>query len=242
MARKRIELDPKKAVGVVRVSTDRQDIGAAAQAVMLEEWCKAQEIELLAIFEDRMSGKTPFEKRKELKSAIASCRSKKAGILLAGDWDRFARDKHFFSDLERECTDLGIRPTTVSGGLHEEEVLRNIKQALAIEELKNISERNARRSAQCIREGLLHGGMPQYGQRRKEGGRMGTRNTVVELEPDPAEQKVIKKILALRKSGATYRAISDKLIELGMPARTGKWSPPKIYRIVKYEQATKGQR
>lgn len=235
MAKERIKLDPLKAIGVVRVSTDQQEVGAAAQTFSIEEWCKARGIELLEVYEAHISGKISFAGRKELKAALAACRSKGAGTLIAKSWDRFARNKHFFSELENECDNLGIRPITVDGGRSEAPFIRDIRQALASEELRIVSERNKRRAAQCIRDGRLHGGMPPYGQRRKEGGRMGTRNTVVELEPDPAEQKILRKMLSMRKAGATYQAISDELTERKMPARTGEWSSSKVHRIVKNE-------
>ena len=151
MSKRRKKLDLHKAVGIVRVSTKQQDIGAAAQRFALQEWCQREKVELLEVFEGRMSGATDFEKRTDLQDAIRACAKHGAGLLLAVDTDRFARDKHVFSDFERACKAIGVRPVTISGGLQEMEVLADIKQALAAEERRKISERNKRRVAQCLR-------------------------------------------------------------------------------------------
>ncbi len=58
------DLDPKKVVGYVRVSTDEQALGPEAQKTALEAWCKAQGARLVAVCEDiGVSGATSLEKR-----------------------------------------------------------------------------------------------------------------------------------------------------------------------------------
>ena len=233
MGRAKPLLDQMRAVGVVRVSTKGQDVGAGSQRQTMERWCEHNDLTLVATFEDRLSGATPLDRRPGIRDAIETCVSDGAGLLLALDWDRFARDKHLFSDLERECDAKRIRMLTVEGGLGESAVLRDIKQALATEERRRISARNKRRVAECRRRGQLHGGPPPFGFRRKPGGRTGTRGTVVELAPDPLEHPVLETILKWRARGWSLRAIANNLNLADKPARVGEWSPTKVNRILK---------
>jgi hypothetical protein len=52
MARRIRAGESGKAIGIVRVSTSKQGIGAAAQRAELERWAAREDVELLAIFED----------------------------------------------------------------------------------------------------------------------------------------------------------------------------------------------
>ena len=211
VGRRKPLLDQSRAVALVRVSTKDQDIGAGSQRNVIARWCEQNDLALIATFEDRLSGATALDKRPGIQGALDACISDDAGILLGLEWDRVARSKHLFSDLERECESRGIRLLTVEGGLNESAVLRDIKQALASEERRKISERNKRRVAECRRRGQLHGGPPPFGFRRKPGGRKGQRGTVVELAPHPKEHPVLATILDWRDGGLSLRAIATNL-------------------------------
>ena len=45
-----------KAVGYIRVSTERQEISPDAQRHMLEQWARMAKAELVAVHQDRVSG------------------------------------------------------------------------------------------------------------------------------------------------------------------------------------------
>lgn len=231
--------DPLKAVGVVRVSTDKQDIGADAQRSLLRVWCVQNDIEMVEVTESRISG-AKAKRKIQLQELAVRARELGAGLLIAVDWDRFARSKHFFTHLEEACEVEGIRPVTVEGGLEESPLLRDIKQALAEQERRDIVKRNRRRVAECKKQGRTHGGHVPFGWRRKEGGLVGTRNTVVELEMHPDEQSVLDKALGLRKLGNSYRAVCDELNEdKVLHIRGNLWDHPKLIRILKRERGDK---
>jgi hypothetical protein len=66
---------PKRVVGYVRVSTDDQTLGPAAQRGALERWCRANGAELVATFDDvGVSGAAPLDERPGLVTALDALR------------------------------------------------------------------------------------------------------------------------------------------------------------------------
>src|SRR5262245_44460737 len=49
--------DPRKALGYIRVSTDEQYLSPEAQRADIEAYCAARGLRLMAVVEDRISGK-----------------------------------------------------------------------------------------------------------------------------------------------------------------------------------------
>ena len=228
--------NPQRALGVVRVSTGKQDIGADAQRSLLRIWCTQNGIELVLIIESRISG-AKAARKDQLTALAEQAANQDAGLIISTEWDRFARDKHFFTHLEEACEAHHVKPVTVEGGLEETPLLRDIKQALASEERRQIAKRNKRRAQTCIEQGRTHGGNVPFGWRRKEDGRVGTRNTVVELEKDPDEQKVLDKAVELRNLGKSYRAVCEELnSDKATLIRGKKWNHPKLMRILRRER------
>lgn len=73
----------------------------------------------------------------------------------------------------------------------------------------------------------------QLGKRRKRKGREGKRTSKT-IIPNPAEQKVIRLVIALWEQEAFgLRKIARILNELGVKARSGHWCHGRIYRILK---------
>jgi predicted site-specific integrase-resolvase len=81
-------------IGYIRVSTDDQPLSAEAQRHRLREWCWANGLELVAIYEDvGVSGGWPLEKRPGILDAIRALQP--GMVLLATKRDRLARDTMF---------------------------------------------------------------------------------------------------------------------------------------------------
>jgi DNA invertase Pin-like site-specific DNA recombinase len=231
--------DPAKAVGVVRVSTAQQDIGADAQRDELSRWAIREGVELIAIFEDiGVSGAAPMAERPALIAAIAVLAREGAGKLVAVKRDRFARHRHTIADVERAVLVAGGVLVTTDGvctgaDTESEEVNASIQDLVAALELRKIRARNQARARRCIEQGRLHGGKPPYGLRRKPKGIAGRSGTVVELEPDPSEQEVIARIVHHHRQGSSLRQISTALDSEGIVTRTGaKWQAMTIARVL----------
>lgn len=231
--------DRSKAIGIVRVSTAKQDIGAAAQRSELEKWAKLEGVELLCIFEDLgVSGAAPITERPGLLAGISALRDAGAGSLVAVKRDRFARHRHTIADVERAAIRAGGVLITTDGvctgdDSESEEVNTSIHDLMAALELRKIRTRNRSRARTCIAQGRTHGGKLPYGYQRKSSGITGRSGVVVELEPNPDEQKVVARMCELRKGGCSLRKIAETLVDEGYTTRTGKlWQAMVVKRVL----------
>jgi DNA invertase Pin-like site-specific DNA recombinase len=231
--------DRKFAIGVVRVSTSRQDIGAAAQRDELQRWADGEGVRLLAIHEDiGVSGAAPLHDRPGLLAALSAAKNDGAGLLVAVKRDRFARHRHTIADLEREAGRVGAVLVTTDGVCTGEdtelaEMTAGMQDLLAAMELRKIRARNRARARRCIAAGRTHGGYIPFGYRRRTDGIRGRSGLVVEIEPDPDQQRIIQAIVERRESGQTYREVKEWLRFEGVPSPTGKsWHESMVRRIV----------
>ncbi len=241
-SRKKRSGDRKRAIGIVRVSTSQQDIGASAQRAELESWANNEGVDLLAIFEDiGVSGAAPIAERPGLLAGISALRETGAGCLVAVKRDRFARHRHVIADVERAAIRAGGVLVTTDGvctgdDSESEEVNASIHDLMAALELRKIRARNKSRASTCIAQGRTHGGKIPYGYRRKSGGITGRSGVVVELEPNPGEQKIVARMVDLRKGGCSLRKIAETLDEDGCTPRTGKsWQAMVVKRVLDRE-------
>ncbi len=230
----------RKAVGVVRVSTSKQDIGVAAQRSQLERWASNEGVELIAIFEDvGVSGTAPLAKRPGLQAAISALREHKAGLVVAVKRDRFARHRHTISEVEQAIQHAGGVIVTTDGinkgeDTEAEEISSAIEDLCANLEFRRIQIRNRERVRECKRRGCTSGGRLPYGFGFKEGGKTSQRTgKPIELAPEPHEQAVILRMMELRRDGQSLAAVAASLADEGLTTRTGgKWQPMTIKRIV----------
>src|SRR5438067_4053500 len=136
MSRKAKSGAPLRVVGYLRVSTEEQSLGPAAQREALERWCKANGAELLQVHEDLgLSGGLPLDKRPGLLAALDSLRPLCAGVLLVAKRDRLARDVWVAAGAERLAQKAGARVLTADGTGNgdgpESELMRSIVDAFA---------------------------------------------------------------------------------------------------------------
>jgi DNA invertase Pin-like site-specific DNA recombinase len=231
--------DGAKAIGVVRCSTSKQDIGAAAQRAEIERWARHEGINLVAIFEDiGVSGAAPLTERTGLLAALAAMKAEGVGKLVAVKRDRFARHRHTIADIERAVQAAGGVLVTTDGictgeDSEAEELQSSFQDILAQMELRKIRARNKARAQACIEGGRTHGGYLPYGYRRQESGQIGRSGAVVVLEKDPHEQRVIAKMVELHRQGQSFRKISIELEREKLMTREGKpWQAMAIKRVL----------
>lgn len=223
--------DPRKVVGYVRVSTDDQALGPAAQREALARWCGAHGAELVACFEDLgVSGAAALDKRPGLLAAIDALEEHAAGVLLVAKRDRLARDVVNAAMVERLAERVGARVRSAAGEGTEGDaadpaamLLRGIVDVFAQYERAVIRART--RSALAVKKarGERVGSVP-YGSRLAADGRT--------LEVDPAERRAVELVRELRAEGLALRAIGARLEAAGcVPRGGGRWHPDTVARI-----------
>lgn len=233
-----------RCVGYVRVSNDRHDLAPAAQVRELEAWCSVTGAELVRLevgphtpdgipSDIGVSGATPADERPGLLRAIESVgEGREADTLLVLRPDRLARSViqacAIQATLDRQGGKLRYVSGSGNGDNPEDKLIRQILDAFAEYERAIIRLRVKSAMNRGRAEGRYLGECP-YGYRRAAGG--------THLEPDEAEQAIIKRIWAARDRGLSIRAIVSALNEQGVPARGQKWHYPGVQKIAKRNPA-----
>lgn len=219
-----------RAVGYIRVSTDRQELGPEAQRDAMRRWAERSDVELVRFFEDLgVSGGAPIEKRPGLLDAVDAVRTEGAAILLVAKRDRLARDVVIAAMTERLVQRAGGRIISADGagnGSADDPgalLMRRLLDLFSEYERLLIRSRTRAALAAKKRRGEMTG-RPPYGFRLAEDGR--------HLVPDDREQQIVEVVRARRAAGATFREIAAELEEQGLSTRGGgRWYPAQIRRI-----------
>lgn len=204
-------------------------LGPTAQREAMSRFAHAQGFAVVATFEDiDVSGADAIEDRPGLLAAIDTLKAHKAGVLLAAKRDRFARDVVLSALLRRLVERMGAKVMTAdgvgNGDTPEDQLMGSIVDAFAAYERLIIKARTKAALAVKKQRGERTGNIP-FGSRVAPDGKT--------LEPDAREQSVIDTVQTLRKTGATYATIADKLNGSGWKARGEKFYPSTIGRILK---------
>ncbi len=219
---------PTKAIGYLRVSTEEQSLGPVAQRESLEKWANANNVTLVAVFQEEVSGGAELDKRTQLLAAVDSLKSHGAGILIVAKRDRLARDTMLAAMIERLVERAGgtIRSSdgVGNGTGPESQLLRGMIDLFAQYERALIKSRTKAALAVKKSRGQRTGQIP-YGYQLATDG--------VALQPNQAEQATVTLIFSLRSEGLTLAGIANKLNLDGIPARGKKWHTTTITRILK---------
>lgn len=227
-------LNPLRAVGYIRVSTEDQALGPAAQRHALERWCAANGAELVAVHEEphragRASGGAELDNRPGLMTALDALADTGSGVLLVAKRDRLARDVVNMAMIERLAERAGARVRSAAGegteGTDDPSamLMRGMIDLFAQYERALIRSRT--RSALAVKKsrGERTGSVP-YGSRLAADG--------VHLEAHPEELEVLALVRELRAAGLSLRAIGARLTAAGCTPRGGAgWNPNTIARL-----------
>jgi len=234
MRKRKVRLgDPTKAIGYLRVSTEDQNLGPEAQRSALERWAAANGAELVAVFEDHgVSGGAPFDKRPGLVAALDSLATKGAGLLLVAKRDRLARDAVAAATIDMLAERNGAKVRTAdgvgNGDTPEDKLLRSLLDAFAEYERQVIRARTRAVLALKKQRGERIGDVP-FGFRLGE--------DRIHLEPEPEEQKTLRRIHRLRQRGYTLKKLADRLNREGVPARGARWHLTTVHRVLARQTA-----
>ena len=220
MSRRPVAANPRLAVGYLRISLDRSDLGPEAQRASIEAWAAREGIEIVSWhFDQGVSGGAAIDKRPALLDAIAALETAGAGVLVVAKRDRLARDTMNAIAIEGLVAKAGARIVSAAGEGTDADaddpaafMLRRMLDVFAEYERLVIKART--RAALRVKrsKGEALGETP-YGFARDERGM---------LVADEAEQKVVAVIRELHTAGMSLRAIAGELAARGMVSRTGK--------------------
>ncbi|MFC1713667.1 recombinase family protein [Candidatus Poribacteria bacterium] len=219
-----------KAVGYIRVSTREQaedGVSLDNQRKRIKLFCDAKEWELTGIYSD--AGKSGANlKRNGVQELIDDCGSGKFDVVVIYKLDRLTRSVRDLGYLIEEVfdkTDVGFSSvsdnfdtTTPNGRL-----VLHILASVAQWEREIICERTKETTEYLRSERRKFSPLP-LGYEAGEDGRL------IENENELA---VVKKIKVLRKRGASYQKIADRLNDAGIPTKkNGQWYKATVRNVV----------
>lgn len=219
---------PTIAIGYVRASTERQELGPEAQRTELARWAERNAITLASIHEDALSGGTEIEHRPGLLAALDSVREHRAGVLVVTRRDRLARDVVIAATIERAAQRAGARVVSAdgvgTGDSPAESFQRSILDAVAQFERALIRERTRAALRAKRARGQRAGNVP-WGYRARSDGA---------LEEHVIERAISARVRAMRGDGMPLRAIVRALASDGVTGRSGRaLSLTQIARIIR---------
>lgn len=204
---KRPETNPAQAIGYLRVSTGKQELGLAAQRMAIESWAKDHNVEILAFCQDEgVSGSTPMESRPALNQAFSLLAASRAGLLLVARRDRLSRDVTNAGLIERVVNSSGSSIFSVDGAGNgdspTDEFTRNILNAVGQLERRIIAARTKAALA----------------AKKAKGERLGRPAMADTLDPE-----VLHLIQTLYKTGNfSHESLAIELNARGIPTASGK--------------------
>ena len=209
-----------KAVGYIRVSSDRQadhGISLEAQRTKLEAYAALYEITLVEIIVDAgVSAKTL--ERPGVQRALGMLRKGEATALLVAKLDRLTRsvknlgtlvEDYFSSDTITLLSVADAIDTRTAAG----RLVLNVLGSVAQWERETISERTSEAMAYVKSQGHKTGGDLPYGYTLAADGKT--------LVADPAEQGLLEAIREARARGLSQRGVVAELARKGFATRKG---------------------
>jgi len=212
-----------------------------AQFDFCRQWCKQNNVEIVAEFADRaLSGGD--EERPELWAAIEAL--ERSYVLIVYRLDRLARSVYLSDIIERaiqrkKATLISISGEGTWGFTDEDWLVRKILQTLAEYERKVIGARTKAAMLRHQANGRLMGSIPRYGF-------MLDPEDSKRIVKNPYERIVINQIKRLHNKGLSLRQIAAELTNLTYKPRKvlrmfkgkpvfvkGKWCPQTIHVVLK---------
>lgn len=167
------------------------------------------------------------EERMALKQLMRDCRSGEIAVIILPSLDRLSREvriaENLFHEFEKFKIKILIADMPQYNGGRKDVLIRQIMEAIAEDNRKEIIERLLKGRQERVRKGMFPGGNLPYGYVRKNG-------TVV---VDPHEAGIVKEIYQASFRGCSGNQIASALNGRGHKQRNGKpWLQRQICRIL----------
>lgn len=224
--------EPRRFIGYVRVSTDRQGrsgLGLEAQREAINRHLHPGDRLLTPLHVEVESGRR--NDRPELAKALERCRATGA-VLLIAKLDRLARDAHFLLGLEKAGVEF-----VACDMPHANRLTIGIMALVAEEEARATSARTKAALAAAKARGTRLGGLrsgqrPPTAEERAAGAEKAAK--AKRRIADHAAHRHAARVLDLRASGATLVAIADTLRAEGATTPRGGtgWTATAVRRVL----------
>jgi DNA invertase Pin-like site-specific DNA recombinase len=217
------------AIGYVRRSKEStaRTVSLEEQAARIRAYAEAEGWTLAAIVtDDGVSG----GKRERLARLELALREQRAAAVVVYHLDRFARDVAAMLDALRAWARRGVALYVVGRGRVEVQtaggfLMAGVEGLMAEHFRQLIGEKTRDALARLRATGRRYSGVAPYGFRVSDDG--------VHLEADPAEQRALAVMRALRVAGLSYRALAGELAGRGLRQRNGApWSAALLHRVL----------
>jgi DNA invertase Pin-like site-specific DNA recombinase len=229
--------DAISVVGYLRVSTASQVTdgdGLGVQRDRIASWCAYQGLPEPRLEQDAGISGASTENRPALARALRlAFEAGRRAVLVVYKLDRLGRNAIDVQEVLAALLDSGVRVVSLGDGIDSASSMGSAMLKLLVSVLATFAELEK----DTIRTRLLEGrrradAMDRtYAVEPRYGRRVATHGSK-ELVTDEGEAYALRRILALRGEGRSYRAICDALEREGVrPRRAVKWSPTVVMRI-----------
>jgi site-specific DNA recombinase len=224
-------MDKRRIVaGYCRVSTLEQKKKGYGIEIQMREIGSYAEAEGLHIDEfyidEARSGVT--ENRKELRKLLRDCKAGRIESLVVASLDRLSRDLRLTENLLFEFDRLGVRVLIADmpyydGSNRKDVLLRQIREAIAEENRKEIIERLKKGREERALKGKLAGGMLPYGYSRAG----------KDIGKNPHEVEIVRTVFSFKNDGRNCQEIAESLNRQALLRRNGKrWTQRQVWAIL----------
>jgi len=208
-----------RAIGYARVSTDSQaDSGASleVQQRKIRAAAELQDLELERVIVDAGASAKDL-RRPGAAELLELVEAGELDAVIVYKLDRLTRSVKDLGELLELFERCGVALVSVSESLDTSSaagrLVLNVMGAVSQWEREAISERTREALQQKRANGQRIGNVP-FGFRVIDGTK--------DLEPNPAEQKILRTAKRLRSSGYTLQGVADRLNAKGYTTRTGR--------------------
>lgn len=234
----------RRLVAYLRVSTIEQKahgFGLDVQRRAIRDAARALDARVVQWCSDEgLSGALPAEKRPGLESALSAIDNGAAEGLIVRDLDRLAREVTVQEAvigrvwaLDHAAVFVSVPPQEVMRDDPDDPMRTAMRQMAGVfaglERMLVAKRLRDGRRAKAAAGGHATGATP-YGWKS---GKRGPGNPNGALEPVPAEQAALRRMVELRAAGASTHQIADTLTAEGHPTkRGGRWASATVSRIL----------
>jgi site-specific DNA recombinase len=171
------------------------------------------------------------DERRALRELLKDCKAGRVETIILPSLDRLSREVRIAENLFYQFKSLGVKILIVDmpqyNGERKDILIRQILEAIAEDNRREIIESLWKGRQERVRKGLFPGGNLPYGYARE--------NKIVKIHQPEAE--IVRRIYALAQKGYTGQAIADELNGCGDTRRNGKpWSQRQICRTLRNEK------
>ena len=228
----------KRVVAYCRVSTLEQKKKGHGIEIQIRDvtlFAQSQGLFIDRFYRDEGKSGTD-EQRAGLKRLLRDCRSLEIGTVIVPSLDRLSRNvrlaENLFWKFERLRVQILIADMPGYNGQDRKDVLiRQIREAIAEENRKDIIERLSKGRQERVRGGKPPGGNVPYGYRRAGSG----------FRINEEEAQVVRLIFSLVNQGGTRQTMVEALNKGGARRRNGKpWTPRQVSAILNRRQLYEG--